>query len=143
MLGLDGGAARPVSPEGVQLIPYTNLISPDGKLVPATGPDRTVLLFPLAGGEPRRIPGLAPDEVPCGWDAAGRFLYVYRPGELPARISRLDVETGARQPWMELMPGDPTGITFIRAPHFTRDGGSYAYSYARTLSKLYLVKGLR
>ena len=80
--------------------------------------------------------------MPCGWDAAGRVLYVYRPGELPARISRLDVETGARKPWMELMPGDPTGITFIRAPHFSRDESAYAYSYARTLSKLYLVKGL-
>ena len=41
------------------------------------------------------------------------------------------------------MPGDPTGITFIRAPHFTRDGSAYAYSYSRTLSTLYLVKGLR
>ena len=64
-------------------------------------------------------------------------------GQLPARITRLDVETGARQPLMELMPGDPTGITFIRAPHFTRDGGAYAYSYSRMLSTLYLVKGLR
>jgi hypothetical protein len=70
-------------------------------------------------------------------------LFVYRPGELPARVSRLDVETGARQPLVELMPGDSTGVTFIRAPHFTRDGSSYAYSYSRTLSTLYLVKGLK
>ena len=98
LLGVEGGVPRPVSPEGVQLIPYTNLISPDGKHVPAIGPDRTVSLFPLGAGEPRRIPGLEPDELPCGWDAAGRNLFVYRPGELPARISRLDVETGARQP---------------------------------------------
>jgi eukaryotic-like serine/threonine-protein kinase len=139
----EGGPARAVSPEGVHLIPYSNLISPDGKFVPAMGPDRTVLLYPLDGSAPRRIPGLEADEVPCGWDAAGRVLYVYRPGELPARISRLDVETGMRQPWTELMPGDPTGITFIRAPHFARDGASYAYSYSRLLSELYLVKGLQ
>ena len=81
--------------------------------------------------------------MPCGWDAAGRNLFVYRPGQLPARMTRLDIETGARQPFMELMPGDPTGITFIRAPHFTRDGSAYAYSYSRVLSTLYLVKGLR
>jgi hypothetical protein len=35
------------------------------------------------------------------------------------------------------------GITFIRAPHFARDGASYAYSYSRLLSELYLVKGLQ
>ena len=142
VLGVEGGAARPVSPEGVQLIPYTNLISQDGKLVPAVGPDRTVLLFPLDGSAPRHIPGLVSDEVPCGWDTTGRALYVYRPGEMPARITRLDVETGARKPWLELMPTDATGVTFIRPPHLTRDGTSYAYSYARTLSKLYLVKGM-
>jgi hypothetical protein len=143
VLGIQGGAPRPVSPEGVQLIPYTNLITPDGKLVPAIGPDLAVSLFPLGAGEPRRIPGLEPGELPCGWDTAAKNLFVYRPGELPARISRVDIETGARQPFIELMPGDPTGITFIRAPHFTRDGGAYAYSYARTLSTLYLVKGLK
>ena len=45
VLGLEGGAPRPVSPEGVLLIPYTNLITPDGKLVPAIGPgpDRVAL----------------------------------------------------------------------------------------------------
>ncbi len=143
VVGLDGGEPRAVSPEGVQLIPYTNLITSDGKLVPAIGADQTVSLYPLGAGEPRRIPGLEPGELPCGWDAAGRSLFIYRPGELPARIFRLDIETGARQPFIELMPGDPTGVTFIRAPHLTRDGGAYAYSYSRILSTLYLVKGLQ
>jgi Tol biopolymer transport system component len=140
---VNGGPARPVSPEGVHLIAYSHLISPDGRLVPATGPDRTVSLFPVDGGKPRPIPGLASDELPCGWDAPGRVLFVYRPGELPARVFRLDVETGARQPWKVLMPGDPTGVSFIRPPHFTPDGESYAYSYARILSRLYRVNGLR
>jgi len=138
-----GGAARPVSGEGVQLVAYSNLISPDGRWVAATGPDRTMSLFPLEGGAPRRIPGLAAKEVPCGWDAAGRVLFVYQPGELPARVSRLDIETGARTPLIELMPSDPTGVFYIRPPHFTPDGAAYAYSYSRSLSALYLVKGLR
>jgi hypothetical protein len=141
--GADGSAPRAVTPEGVHLVPYSNLISPDGAFVAALGPDGTVSLFPTGGGEPRRIPGLAPGEQPCGWDASGRVLFVYRPGELPAHVYRLDVATGARQPWKELMPSDPTGVTFIRAPHITPDGEAYAYSYARTLSRLYLVKGLR
>ena len=96
-----------------------------------------------ARGEPRRIPGLAADELPTGWDATGRFLFVYRPGELPARVFRLEVATGAREPWKELLPADPTGVTFIRPPHFAGDGGSYAYSYARSLSRVFLAKDLR
>ena len=143
---VSGGSPRAASPEGVHLIPYSNLISPDGTLIAAIGPDGTVSLFPLLptdDGKARRIPGLASDELPCGWDAEGRVLFVYKPGELPAHVERLDVETGARKPWKELMPGDPTGVSFIRAPHFTHDGDSYAYSYARSLSRLYLVKGLR
>ena len=143
MQSLDGSPAKPVSGEGVHLIAYTNLISPDGRQVAAIGPDRTISLFPLRGGEPRRIPGLAPGEVPSGWDAGGKALFVYQPGELPARIALLDIESGDRKPVTELMPGDPTGITYIRPPHFTPDGSGYAYSYSRTLSKLYLIKGLR
>ncbi|MEP6995885.1 MAG: protein kinase, partial [Acidobacteriota bacterium] len=141
---VNGGALRAISPEGVHLVPYSNLISPDGQRIPAIGSDGTVWLFPTdAAGPPRRIPGLAPDEIPCGWTADGRILFVYKPGELPAHVDRLDVETGARKPWKELMPSDPTGVGFIRAPHFTHDGESYAYSYARILTQLYLVKGLR
>ncbi|MGE5275980.1 MAG: protein kinase domain-containing protein [Acidobacteriota bacterium] len=136
-------APRPVTPEGVRLIPYSQLISPDNRLVVVIAPDGVPKLFPIAGGEPRPIPGLAADELPCAWDGSGRFLFVYRPGELPARISRIEVATGARQPWKTLMPADPTGVTFIRPPHFSRDGEACAYSYSRRLSNLYLVRGLR
>ena len=106
VLEVSTGSTRPLTPEGVHPVAYSNLISPDGRLVPAVGPDRTVSLYPTDGGEPRRIPGLAPEELPCGWDALGRVLFVYRPGELPAHIYRLDIQTGARQAWKELMPGD-------------------------------------
>ena len=138
-----GGAPRPATAEGVQLVPYSHLISPDGRWFAATGSDRRVALFPTEGGDPRPVRGLAADELPCGWDTSGRVLYVYRPGDLPARVDRIDIESGARQPWKELMPADPTGVSFIRPPHITPDGEAYAYSYARTLTTLYRVQGLR
>ena len=134
---------KPVTAEGVHLIPYANVVAPDGQSVAAIGADGTVSLFPTQGGAPRRIPGLAADELPVGWDATGRYLFVYRPGELPARVFRLEVATGAREPWKELLPADATGVTFIRPPHFAGDGGSYAYSYARNLSRLFAAKDLR
>ncbi|MDQ2871353.1 MAG: hypothetical protein M3S32_11455, partial [Acidobacteriota bacterium] len=102
-----------------------------------------VSLYPTGGGEPKPIRGLAAGEVPCSWDETGKSLFVYRPGEFPARVFRLEIETGARTPWRELMPADPAGVTFIRPPHFTGDGGAYAYSFSRLLHTLYLAKDLR
>ena len=104
VVDVNGGSPRPVTPEGVHLIPYANAIAPDGHFVAAIGADGTVSLFPMQGGEPRRIPGLAADELPTGWDATGRYLFVYRPGELPARVFRLEVATGTRESWRELLP---------------------------------------
>jgi len=137
------GGSRPMTAEGVRLIPYANAVAPDGQFVAAIGADGAVSLYPTKGGEPRRILGLTADELPIGWDATGRYLFVYRPGELPARVFRLEVATGAREPWKELLPADPTGVTFIRPPHFAGDGGSYAYSYARVLSRVFVAKDLR
>jgi hypothetical protein len=41
------------------------------------------------------------------------------------------------------MPFDTAGVVSITPPKITPDGRSYAYSYIRTLSDLYLVEGLR
>jgi dipeptidyl aminopeptidase/acylaminoacyl peptidase len=140
---VDGGAVRPVGPEGVLLVSYSSLISPDGRRVPIVQGDKTVALLPLDGGDPTPIPGLAPGELPCGWDTDGKSLFVYRPGQLPAKVELLDLATGARRAWKELMPRDPAGVNFIRPPHITRDGTAYAYSYARTLSRLFVARGLK
>ena len=142
---VDGGAVRPVGGEGVLLVSYSSLISPDGRRVPIIQRDKTVALLPLegAGGDPTPIPGLAPGELPCGWDSEGKAVFVYRPGQLPAKVEILELATGARRPWRELMPRDPAGVNFIRPPHITRDGTAYAYSYARTLSRLFVARGLR
>jgi dipeptidyl aminopeptidase/acylaminoacyl peptidase len=145
VLTVDSGAIHPVGPEGVQLVSYSSLISPDGKLVPIVRADGSVALLPLegGGGDPRPIAGLSPGELPIGWDAEGKAVFVYRPGELPARVELLELATGARRPWKELMPRDPAGVNFIRPPHVTRDGSAYAYSYARTLGRLFVARGLR
>jgi hypothetical protein len=118
-------------------------VSPDGKLIVVRGPDQKVYLYPTAGGEPTAIPGTTPDDTPTGWSADGRALYVYRRKDLPARVELLDVSTGRRQLWKELMPADSAGVTAISPPHVSPDGSFYAYSCLRTLSDLYLVEGLK
>ncbi len=138
---LSGGKPRAISPEGYRSFPRT--VSPDGKLVAVRGPDQRLYLYPLAGGEPSAIPGLTAEDTPTAWSADGRFLYVYRRRELPAKVYRLDVATGRKEFWRELMPFDAAGVRSISPPIVTPDGKAYAYAYIRTLSDLYLVEGLK
>ncbi len=137
------GKIRPASPDGVTLLPYSHLISPDSRLVAARGPDQKVRLYPLDGSPGRDIPGLEPVEDPLRWSADGRFLYVYRPGELPPKLARLEVSTGRRESWKELPLPDPAGVVFVRPPQLTPDGEICVYTYSRFMTELFLVEGLR
>jgi serine/threonine protein kinase/dipeptidyl aminopeptidase/acylaminoacyl peptidase len=134
-------APRALSPLGYRA--PTRCISPDGKLAAVVGPDKRRYLYPLAGGEPSPIPGIEEDETPIGWTASGQYLYVYKRGLYPARIFRLDVATGKRDLWKELTPPDPAGISNVAPPAIAADGKTYAYSYNRILSDLFLAEGVK
>ena len=138
---LSGGKPRAISPEGYRA--FGKAVSPDGKTVAVLGPDQRIYLYPVEGGEPAAIPGLSAGESPAGWSVDGRSLYVYRQGELPAKVYLVEVATGRRQLWKMLMPSDSAGVSNITRVCPTPDGTSYAYAYIRTLSDLYLVEGAR
>jgi hypothetical protein len=53
------------------------------------------------------------------------------------------VETGRREVWKDLMPADPAGVERISNVLVAPDGKSYAYCYARLLSDLFVVEGLK
>jgi len=125
--------ARAVSPEGVS--PYF-VLSPNGDQVAAVGPDHKLYLFRIGRGEPAPVSGAEPDEGPTGWSADGRALYVFRFGQIPARVFQLDLSTGQRKLWKELLPADAAGIDTIRGIMLTRDAKAYVYGYVRTLSDL-------
>jgi hypothetical protein len=55
----------------------------------------------------------------------------------------MDLATGHKQPWKQLVPPDISGVTEITGILITPDGRSYVYEYARTLSDLYLVKDVK
>jgi Tol biopolymer transport system component len=143
VLDLDGGAHRPISPEGVG---GDFTISPDGTLVAAPGPDGKITFYTVDGGEARTVPGAAEGDLPQQWSADGRTLYVRQHSGLysdPERVFRLDVKTGTRVLFRELLPEDPAGVVGTDQVRVTRDGRSYAYNYYRLLSDLYLVEGLK
>ena len=81
-------------------------------------------------------------QLAIAWTDGGRGLLVRAQGELPSRVYRLDVGTGRRELWKELMPSDPAGVLEILGVLCTPDTRFYAYTYARALTELYLVEGL-
>jgi len=141
VMELAGGTLRPFTPEGVTAY-FCALISPDGRLAFATGPDGALTLYPVAGGEPRRVPGTSLEDVPIHWAADGAAVFVQRRSGLPARVERVDVATGARTPWLELTPPDPAGVHGIGPIHLSADGRTAVYSYRRKLDQLFVVEGL-
>ena len=138
---IDSDKFEAVSPEGTDGSAYA--LSPDGSAVAAMGPDEKAYLFPIPSGDPRPIKGMLPGEVPVVWTADGRSLYVYKGGELPAKVYRLEIASGNRTLWKQLMPPDPAGVEFVGPVLPTPDGKSYVYGYRRLLSDLYLVEGLQ
>jgi eukaryotic-like serine/threonine-protein kinase len=134
------GKPRPISPEGVN---PAVVISPKGDFVATVGPDHKIYLYPIAGGEPVPVSGAEPDEQPTGWSDDGRFLYLFRFGEIPAKVVELELSTGKRKLWKELVPADAAGIDTIRAITITPDAKAYVYGYIRTLSDLYVVEGIK
>jgi Tol biopolymer transport system component/predicted Ser/Thr protein kinase len=134
------GKPRPISPEGVN---PAVVISPKGDFAASVGPDHKIYLYPIAGGEPVPVSGAQPDEQPTGWSEDGRFLYLFRFGEIPAKVVELELSTGKRKLWKELVPADAAGIDTIRAITITPDAKAYVYGYIRTLSDLYVVEGLK
>ena len=83
-----------------------------------------------------------PEEHVVGWSADGKSVYVMTPG-IACRISLVNIATGTRATWRELMPSNPTGVVRISPVLVTPDGRAYAYTYARFLSTLYVVSGAR
>jgi Tol biopolymer transport system component/predicted Ser/Thr protein kinase len=137
---VDSDKPTPITPEGVRATQW--MISPDGNEVAAVLSDRKGYLFPVAGGDPKPIAGFPEGSIPVSWSGDGKSIFMYNPGDLPAKVDRLNLATGQRQPWKTLMPPDAAGVTDVGPILVTPDASAYVYEYGRTLSDLYLVQGI-
>jgi hypothetical protein len=143
VIDLSDGKRRPVTPEGVSVLGPYPPVSVDGRWLVAFDLEQKAQLYPVEGGEPRPLSGLAWGEQPIRFSADGRSLYAFRRGEVPARVFRLDIASGRRELWKNLAPGDLTGLVLVNRILLTPDGKSYAYGYRRILSELYMAEGFR
>ena len=151
---ISGGAPRPVTPEGTR----DGLLSPDGTLVLARGPDGKYSIYPIAdadraretpgqqqnaspsgkqSAEPRFVPGLSEADVLAHWSADGTAILVYRRAEIPCRLERVDLVTGRRTLFKEFAPADRTGLLSMREVFVTDDLRSYAYTAYYQVSSLF------
>jgi eukaryotic-like serine/threonine-protein kinase len=138
---VSGGKPKAISREGVDAAAFA--ISPDGQLVVGIGPDQKGYLFSSAGADPRIVNGMEPGDIPINWSQDARSIYLYRTGEVPAKVYRLELGTGKKTVWKQIAPLDPTGVSTIGPILMTPDGKTYVYGFHRTLGDLYLVEGLK
>jgi hypothetical protein len=138
---LDGSEPAPITPEGVDGL-FLSVNHAD--YVCARDRAGAMTLYPIEGGEPRIISGVATDEDIVGGSNDSRVVYVSRRQSADLReISKLNMVSGIRQPFVEVSPNNPAGVTLVGPPIFSEDEKRYVYLQVRSLSVLYLASGLK
>jgi len=138
LVELSSGKARPVTPEGM----YGTLPSPDGRFVAGENAGHPITVFPLDGGTPRPIAGGGRGYELAQWSADSRALYLYRLGEVPMKVERLEIATGKTSLVRQLVPADRAGVVSIAPVATNVNASEFAYSYYQTLSVLYVISGV-
>jgi len=139
-LDLQGGTPKPITPETPQ---SAFAIAPDGGSVAVSSKKIAPRIVPIDGGDPRPIPGTNPADIVLGFHRDGDSIFVGRVEKVAVKVDRVELRTGRRTPWKELLPTDRAGLLDISWILFSGDGQSYVYSYRRILSTLYLGQGLQ
>jgi len=142
---LNGGAPKPISPEGT----VNREISRDDKWVLVAVRDASSgnfhpALLPITDGEAVDIKGLRPTEMVLGWTTDGQLFVASAANNNPAaaHVDTLNPHTGARSPWRDLATA-PIGGVIPDPPIITPDGNTYGFDYRVRLSDLYTVSGVR
>jgi dipeptidyl aminopeptidase/acylaminoacyl peptidase len=138
---LEGGKPRAISAEGSAVSFFE--VSLDGNFVVSLGVDGNRWLYPVGGGEPKPMPGIQAIERIAGFTADGKSVFAYNTAGLPCVITRIDLATGKRTVWKQIVPADAAGVDAIGGVIITPDAKSFVYSYPRVLSDLYVVEGLK
>jgi Tol biopolymer transport system component len=136
---LESRKATPFTEEGLGRV--GGAVSPDGRWVWTVGPSGSVIC-PVEGGPARPIPGVAPEVRAIHWSEDGTSIFAFERGRLPARVFRIDVETGRTEVWMEVHPNRDSGVTGVNSICLASDAETYATSYTQFLSELYTASGL-
>ena len=124
--------------EGV-FLSTPHAVSPDGKLVAVTVAGGRVVVYNVKGGGRRVIPGLDRRDAVIRWHKDLRSLYVFRRGDLPAVVRRVDLQGRTLEECFELAPEDRIGVQEIFKVITTPCLDACAYTYVKDISELFLT----
>lgn len=138
VIDVGSGERRVLAPDRVREF----AVSPDGRSVAANVSGR-LGIYPVEGGPPRQGPADAKGDL-IGWITDGLlFTGALELGELPGDVHLVDPASGRRRRWTNIQPRDAAGVMLLlREFVITPDGRSWAYTWHRALSDLYLASGL-
>jgi len=127
----------PVTPEGTRGM----RVSPDGNWFITVDPHK-LLMTPVGGGDSKALVDLVPGESVVRWSGDGRYLFLQQREAASIKISRLEIATHRKEPWLVVKVPEP-GATFFGPLALSADGKACATTFQRDLANLFLVRGLR
>jgi DNA-binding SARP family transcriptional activator/WD40 repeat protein len=128
--------------EGIE-ISSPHSISPDGRQVAIINPENIICLLEIENRKCAALKKLGENFLFVRWSVDGRYIFIRERGQVPALIYRYDLASGQMEEWLELTPKNQIGVHEILRVLLTPDGRSYAYSFVRELSDLYLIEDLQ
>jgi serine/threonine protein kinase/dipeptidyl aminopeptidase/acylaminoacyl peptidase len=136
-VNLSGGKPAPFGPPAWR----ANVFSPDGKrVIGDSGGDRVI--YDIDTQKTQNVSGIDPDERVTAWGRDGQSLLVSLAAPGAFHISRVNLATGARQPFQDITEEDKAGVQ-MAGYSISSDEKTYVYYTVRTLGTLYVAKGIR
>ncbi len=135
------GVLRPIGPQGVA--DMETIVSPDRRQLVEVGPDGGWWAYPVDGGPGSPLKGLTSQDIPVGFRADNRSLYICAAQDdgKALSISSLELGTGKRAHWKTIRTARP--VEQLSNPVITPDGRAYAFNYLVKTSELYVAEAIR
>jgi Tol biopolymer transport system component len=136
---LEADEATAITENGVR----ATQVSPDGRLLLIADSNR-LYVRPVAGGEGRSVCDLSEGESIIRWHLGGRHVFLATPptDDRLVKVFRVNIASGRKEEWKDV-PLPESGGHLFGPISLSADGSSYAYSFQRDLTNLFLVDGLR
>ncbi|MGH9971921.1 MAG: protein kinase domain-containing protein [Pyrinomonadaceae bacterium] len=140
---IETGVVHPLTEEGTVAL----RVSPDGKKVFALDPYGSYYIHSTGGTGPATpVKGLEPSDEPIQWSADGLALYVRAPGDFDTKLYRVEIASGRRRMWKEIVPSNRVGLVGLEVKPggimITPDGKVCVYTYWTTSHELLLMDWL-
>jgi Tol biopolymer transport system component len=136
---LGNGQIKPVTPASVR----ASAVSPNGQTAIVIR-DGQATLISLADGHETPLGAVGPDTSVIRWSGDGAHIFLQRTDAKhgSASILRMDARSGHMEVWRDLKLPDRAAFYYGSAK-LSSDGKSYAFTFQRDLSTLYLVNGIK